>query len=652
MDIAVIKIDKKEGLQMMKQRRASLYTKVVKYIICFLGLIIFYIAFLVLGQAIPRRLVVDNALASYNELNSQGLYFKVVDGASWDNLTDSFFINTAVTEYDGNLLEKAIANAYTTMENNGWKSVLEGIMYSVDGDENVIIKPYSRYWVGMVTIYKVLLIFMPISGIRTFIFGITIVLFAMAILNVYKMLGMRGLIPFLTSVILALYIPQAICLVFGIEIIMMLLMMNICYIMIKRNASIDTFCVAFFLAGSILAYLNYWGFPLITLGFPLVFIVTVKLVNKYDMKTLMKEVILVSFSWGAGLAGTILAKQIVSKIVLGEQTGTSRLLERMGSEVSLSDRFVSVFNGLVQQMSSTPVFISIIVVTIVSIVLFKTNGFKRNTKVFLFVFIALYPVAWWFILVSHSELGFVKHMYGVTYYALLSALFIKCKKCASLSENLHNITKKSVIMNISVVVVWFVLLSIFLNTVVHYGTNESEPWSSETIETINLTEKSAVQEVYFNELALGEAYLKSVSTILVNIIDDTKEEILHVEIAENGNVLTMADVSIKDIEIGEYFKIPLGCVIYSGDRYEVSYSLKNVNHIEPYLLIQDDSQAVRENGVLYVDGTDRSGAIINKYEYDDYMLSSKAKIAIMFIVLFILQYMLFLYEGKDKVDFS
>lgn len=640
----------------MKQKLLSggqtgILFRIIKFMILLLGLLFFYVVFLVIGQAIPRSLVEDNARKSYEQLEAQGLYFEVVDGANWDNLTDAFFINAAVTEYDGNLVEKALANAYTTTDEKiGWQSIIDSIQYAIDGNVHTIIEPYSRYWVGMLTIYKLLLIFMPISGIRTLVFGIVVILFAITVLNVYKMLGRMGLLPFLASVTLALYMPQAICLVFSTDIITMLLMMNICYIMLKRDTSSDIFYLVFFLAGSILAYLNYWAFPLITLGFPLVFMVTVKLIRKYNIKALIKETVLISLSWGAGLAGTILVKQILCKIVLGTQTGTGQLLFRLGSGLSIADRFVSVINGLAKQISSPPIFIMTIVVVIWGILLLKTGCLQRKYQCFLLVLIAFYPMAWWFLLANHSAIGFVSHMYGVTYYALLSALLMSCERWIPSLHNLRNITGKKVAVNMTLAAIWLVLSYIFLSAAVHYGTKETEPWSLETVGTVNLGENAVMQEVSFDELVTGKAYLKSISTILVNISDDNKEGALHVELAENGNILSAADVSIADIQVGEWFEVPMHCMIYQAHKYQISYSVKDTSVIEPYLLVQDDAQAARENGTLYVGGNNQSGSVANKYEYDEYILSTKAKAAALFILLFILQYILFLWE--EKIDLT
>lgn len=232
--------------------------EVVKYVCLFIGLVIFYVIFLVIGQAIPREKVLDNVEQSYKQLKEIGLYFEVVDGAGWDNWTDTYFINSAVTEYNGNLLQKAIANAYTSVRGNdesGEANVIDDIKYAIDKDVNASIKSYSRYWAGMLTIYKILLIFMPINGIRTFSLGIVLVLFSASSVYIYKIVGKNGLIPYVISMVIALYIPQSMCLVFSIDVIIMLFMMNICCILLERKASVESFYKLFFIMSSLLVYL-------------------------------------------------------------------------------------------------------------------------------------------------------------------------------------------------------------------------------------------------------------------------------------------------------------------------------------------------------------------------------------------------------------
>ena len=62
----------------------------------------------------------------------------MVRGAEWDNWTDALFLNSTVTEFEGNLFEKAMANAYTISE-DGSTSVIENINLAISDDEEPMI---------------------------------------------------------------------------------------------------------------------------------------------------------------------------------------------------------------------------------------------------------------------------------------------------------------------------------------------------------------------------------------------------------------------------------------------------------------------------------------------------------------------------------
>lgn len=627
--------------------------KILQYAAVFAGLIIIYTVFLMAGELIPRRLMTGNAMKSYSQLKSLGLYFEGIDGADWDNWTDSYFINSAVTEYNGNLLQKAMANAYTAFDepdDSGSVNVINNIKAAVKGGG--VVESYSRYWVGMLTIYKLLLIFMPINGIRTLVFGIAVILFALSAICVYKRLGAKGLVPYLVSVVIAQYMPQAMCLVFNTDISIMFLMMVICCIMLDKKVSAESFYMLFFLAGSILAYLNYWAFPLITLGFPLVFVITVKLAEEHDIRSLTKETVFMSVSWGAGLAGTVLAKQILCKIVLGMQSGTDQLLVRMGSEFTITGRFISVINGLVRRMTSAPVLVLTVVLAVWLIVMLKTGSFKRQYRCFLLIMTAFYPIIWWFLLPNHCIHGFVKHMYGVTYYALLSAVLINCQKFVIDFRELKNKVRnrKCIAINAAALVLWFCMSCVLFRVDIHYGAKETEPWSLEVSDTIRFgrqNRSAAVQEMHFDNFTMLSAYLNSISTILVNLPEDKNDGILHVELSENGSMIGTSDVQISDIAAGEWFRIPFGCIVELGHEYQITYTVRDNEFSEPYLLVQDKAQAVGENDTLYIDGVSADGAIVNKYEYDEFILPVKAKVCIVFIILMIIEYGIYLFEMKN-----
>lgn len=611
------------------------------------GIIVAYIAFLMLGQAIPRELVLENAQKSYEQIRRQGLYYEPIQGAGWDNWTDAYFINAAVTEYDGNLLKKAVANAYTTkseLDGNDKLSVIDDIRFAFEGDVEAVVKPYSRYWAGILTVYKFLLVFMPVNGIRAITFCLTMLLFLASVLNVYYLLGAKGLIPYLISVYTALYVPQSMCLVFSTDIIMMLLLMNICSSMLKKQCCIKSFCLLFLGAGSILAYLNYWAFPLITLGFPLVLIVLSRIMNRQDRLFILKEIIFLSAAWGAGLVGTVLVKQVLCQAVLGAQSGTNQLLLRMGADFTIKERMVSVINGLVSRMSDMRVLAITCVVVLWLVLLLRTNCIRSRRGCGLLIVVAFYPVMWWFVLTNHCIHGFVKHMYGITYYAVLSAAFVSCERLVPALQSLRLDARRIVVVHIAAMILWLVLSYAWMHGEVHYDKHLMEPYSLETIDTVSLQDRTVLQDVYFLDMHTDKIYLKSLNTILVNLPDDKKDGVLYVELWEEDTLVRQNECPIQEINPGEWFQIPMNTIVSTEQKYHITYSVGKGSSANPYLLLQNESQAVPGNRTCFVDGVEQTGSVAAQYSYDRYIVSGYAKIFVVAVLLFGMQYAVWLYE--------
>ena len=49
--------------------------------------------------------------------------------------------------------------------------------------------------------------------------------------------------------------------------------------------------------------------------------------------------------------------------------------------------------------------------------------------------------------------------------------------------------------------------------------------------------------------------------------------------------------------------------------YQITYTMQDNSQSEPYLLVQDDAQAVGVNKALYADGLLVDGALANKYHF-------------------------------------
>jgi hypothetical protein len=611
----------------------------LKYIVGILITIALYVGFLMLGQAIPKDMIWDNVVKSYSEIVDEGVYHDVVDGASWDNWTASIVLNSTVTEYDGGLLEKALANAYTIgLDECGESvSILDCFKAAISNTGDIAITPYSRYWVGELTIYKFLLIFMSLKSIRSLLFMVVIVMLAVNMINVYKAGGWKMVIPFLAAILAAMYIPNSMCLIFGIDILIMLVMINVCYYKECKGDSFESQCVLFMMAASFDVYLNYWAFPLITLGFPLVFMTTLKL-PKIGAQRVVKENVILSLFWAIGLAGTVLVKQILCYIVLGSQSGIDQIAFRMGDELTFSGRLWSVENVIEKALSSQSVIVVVTLSTVLAFVWICLNKVEKRYDIWPYIIISVYPIIWMIVMAGHNSHGFVVYMLGVTYYAIFSAFFLNFKSINFkdiLVEIKHELTNvRKCIQNILVFGVIVIVAFLIKNVILHCETEQMEPWSCGVIETVDLSDSTVNQQIMFDSIN-GKVYLKNISTVFINLPTQDYSGKLRVELSENGTILKTVEVSLDEAVAGDWFKIPIGCTVYLGQTYDLTYSLVDAESFEPYLFIQGDWQKAPSVEQLYINGVAKDGGILMQFEYDR-IASNKLKLYFVLLVAMIL----------------
>lgn len=614
--------------------------------------IVIYVGILMVGQAIPKEWVFDNVVESYEQLDKIGLYYDVVEGAQWDNWTDTYFLNAAITQYDGNLLEKALANSYTASINTDRK-VLDALSAAIHPEEQSGLVSYSRYWAGNLTLYKFLLIFMPISGIRNILLIVTITLFVFAIINIYKILGYRGVIPFLFSVLACKYIPLSMCLTFSSDIILMLTVVNFCAVKIQKgNVNWKKYYTLFAFVGSVCVYLGYWAFPLVTLGIPLVFITVLRMKSKDSEKDIIVDNVWMSVFWGIGLCGTVIVKQILCYFVLGSQSGTSALSQRMGAGYSLWERVVSTRDVILRALSDSTVMVVLIVALLLAAYFYFVNQKEKDSKYGFgaLVFIAIYPIAWCLVLAQHNMHGFVIYMYGVTYYALLSLIFSRVEKLKVYCENPKKI--------VAVLCVWFLVSCLFSQIPIYYNNQKQEPWSTEEMDSINLvgTDTAAQHIIFDTEKPIHLKYLK---VILENISEVEAEGVLHVVLTDNGQVVHQKDLSLKNIKNesvwekyegdslfgrvarrlannSRWTQIAMDCMIYPGHDYIATYSVENVKTGGVNIYSQSISQGAPANEELYVNDNKSDSTLVNIFYYN-FPISVQARVYMMVISLLLIQ---------------
>lgn len=386
------------------------------------------VLWLVIGQAIPRSWVLENARGAYGTYQSLGVYSSVTEGTFWDNFTDTLFINAAVTEYDGNILEKAIANAYTSNIDEEGANIITCLGAAVNGDTTAEIVPYSRYWAGTMTLYKIMLIFTSITGIRTFISVVAFTLIVVAILCSYQQMGYKGAIPLLLVIALFQFVQLALCLVYSTDIILMSVAIILCARFYQKgNFNWKAYTILFGVIGTLCAYLGYWAFPVITVGMPLAYLATLRIQEGEQEKVVLKDTIWLSVIWLCGVVATIGIKQVLCVLVLGSEDGVAEMLFRMEATIGNHGRILTVLYVLWKTLSVPLIFLGACIIFVL-LVLFLVGFRKERILGWSLLLVSLYPVGWSFILTGHMSHGFNIYMYAVAWYGALCFLCLNMQR--------------------------------------------------------------------------------------------------------------------------------------------------------------------------------------------------------------------------------
>lgn len=385
-----------------------------KAIIGVMVLFAVYITWLMLGDCIPRELLKENVEISGKELQEQGEYPEH-RGGGWDNYTDAFFINSIMTRYSDSPFKNAIANAYTKASVYGDVSSHFEALYNGQFDDGEI-DFYSRYWAGSKTLYAFLLLLMPLSGIRVFLLVVTIALLLAACFCIYRTNGIISALVFAGLFELKIMLYSSMCLAFSPDILLTLIGFILVYrAYVKKD--LKPLLFGFFIIGSFSAYWGYWAYPIITIGLPLIYMVTLD--NRHALEYRLRDYLSISVCWAVGLASTILVKIVLAGLVMGIGDGADKLLLRMGNEYSYGYRFVVLRSFIADELKTSYILPVVIVglVLCLAAVIFNRKFIKNVVP---YVILALYPIAWAYLTSGHLGHYFDKTFMVISYYAIFS----------------------------------------------------------------------------------------------------------------------------------------------------------------------------------------------------------------------------------------
>lgn len=293
------------------------------------------------------------------------------------------------------------------------------------------IREYPRYWHGYQLVLRPLLMIMNYTNIRYINMFFILLLLTLVFSDIKKRLGVLYSSSFLLSMtmIYVAIFPYSMQFTTSFSVTMFAMLGVGQLVQQKKAANLN---LLFFITGSFVNFVDFLTYPLITLGFPLIYAILLK--NESDKEVTCKEnflfVIFSSISWGIAYALTWISKWIISSLVLAEnvlKNAVEQAAFRTGGSTEVVE--VSAFRAIkdnVNLMFDGPNFKLLIFLLILWIIvwLFFGKSVEVAKKYLPIVLLAIYPYVWYVVLANHSifHSWFTYRNQAITVFALLSFL--------------------------------------------------------------------------------------------------------------------------------------------------------------------------------------------------------------------------------------
>ena len=359
-----------------------------------------------------------------------------------DNNTDAWML--LIADYhatDESFADQLFLGQYAVYDEN--KSGLIGMdsINSLQTEQILKVGEYPRYWHGWIFPLRLSLCLFNYSGIRMMNVVILTGLFALTVMSIERTKHRETLIPFLVSFVLLMPVALPLCMAYMISTCIALLASTILLLYQDRIEALIGIRLFFMLIGAVTAYSEFLQFPLITLGFPLVFYLAVNS-QKQSARQNLRETVLCVFAWGCGYFGMWAAKWILASLFTSRNVikdAISQIAIRFsattkgqtGVDISRIDAVTKNLNVLnkrpiIMMLSLSAAFYMIRLIRCRVLSERREQKTTAAGQIVPFVFLSLLPFAWVLLLANHSYIHFhfTYRVFSVTVFAVLCGLSI------------------------------------------------------------------------------------------------------------------------------------------------------------------------------------------------------------------------------------
>lgn len=345
-----------------------------------------------------------------------------------DNFTDGFILNISYTQ-TGDAIRDALMGESTVAEGNDPVHWLYNVLWGKT--DEYTYSPYTRYWHGYQIFTRPLLAFFNISSIRFFNMTVQLALMVLFVSVIIARKRCELILPFfvmwITLVPITLFYSLQYSSAFYVT------MLTCLALAVRRDAGdIKHICIVFELDGILLAYFDFFTYPCVCLGIPLILLLSLDYDRVLSMCERIKQVFLLGLNWAFGYAGMWASKWLLVQIILGENAFSS-------AEAAIKNRSSNNVDGAVftyadvllenirYYKNAVFALVFVIALAVALFMLFKYCRCRINKAVLAAIMLcAALPFAWYFVTMNHSMVHarFTFREFSMLFYALFSAICV------------------------------------------------------------------------------------------------------------------------------------------------------------------------------------------------------------------------------------
>lgn len=392
--------------------KKDIIKKISSYIILFLIMVVVFSIAMIGTYLLPNERIRAHIAESKELLinqNGNPLFTDYIKGANLDVFTDLLIMNTAMNKgktEDESVFIRAFENSrYNNEEDNSYTSLQE----TVENPEVYNNQEYSRYWHGIQTIIRPLLLFFNYEEIRYIFMLLIFVLLGISLLLINKNISFMHSMAFLVSMLaVCIFIVPMSIQYSAIFIITLLAVIIVNLLHKKQKAKFIPYL--FFIIGGLTTFFDLLTAPLLTLGIPL--IIEVLLRSREESLSIKKaflEIIKLSILWAIAYGTIFFAKWVIASLIMQKDLITvaiNQILFRTnGSEEYPATKIGAIVENFTYLYNN--VLLACGIVTIIGwiIALIKTRKNKINwKKILILLIVSIYPYVWYMVFAGHSTI--------------------------------------------------------------------------------------------------------------------------------------------------------------------------------------------------------------------------------------------------------